>query len=136
VSSPFEAARWSLELPKRWLGEWENDIAVIYAPGGMGALQISEYQKLETEITDEDLLESIEEVPQDQATPFSAKGFVGFHYCYSDDATHWKIWLLRDADIMLFVTYNCNVADAKVEEQEVIRAVRSITPRKTCPSRG
>lgn len=134
MSSAFEAERWSLELPERWLGEWENDIAVIYAPNGVGALQISEHQKLETEVTDEDLLGFIEKIRRDQATPFFTKGFVGFHYCYTDDATDWKIWLLRDADIMLFVTYNCNVADAKVEEQEVIRAIRSITPCKPCRS--
>ena len=129
MSGVFEAESWRINLPKKWSGEWHDDIATIYDPDGVGALQISEHQNLETDVTDEDLLDFIEEVPADQTTPFSAIGFVGLHYRYVEDATHWEKWLLRHADVMLFATYNCDIADSEIEKRKVFAAVGSISPR-------
>lgn len=124
----FGSERWSILLPKGWRGTWEGDVAGIYHPNGVGALQISGYQKLE-EVTDEDLLMLIQEVPKEQATAFSTARFVGFHISYVEGASHWETWFLRHADLMLYVTYNCAVADAGIEQQSVLTAVRSIMPR-------
>ena len=55
--------------------------------------------------------------------------FSGFEICFEDQEASWRHWYLRSDDIMLFATYNCSIADVRVEDAVVDAVLTNLRRR-------
>ena len=128
MENTLSTSLWKLILRPQWEGELDEDCATACRPGGVGALQLSAYQKDNGAVTDDDLLEfASESVPTDTlAQPVRLGAFSGLSYRYLEGATVWRRWFLRAGRTLLFVTYNCDQGAADVETDDVDLTLHSL----------
>ncbi|MCK5943910.1 MAG: hypothetical protein KAI24_18140 [Planctomycetes bacterium] len=129
MATRFGTQSWDLAVPDGWEASHGEDCATLVGPTEVGALQISAAFK-DSEVLDDDLRDFASEHLDAGATPHacSAGDFTGFEICFSDGETFWRQWFLRHARQMLFVTYNCSVAERGVEDglvEEILASLRS-----------
>lgn len=107
---------WEMMLPDDWEYEEEDESVVLFHPEGPGVLQISA-GKYQDQVSEQDLAEMAHEHLEAGAIPQNVElgDFDGMEINYSDDEQYWREWYLGCDNVMLFITYNCNIED---EEQE------------------
>ena len=119
--NPYKQRNWELDLPALWVCEFDDNIHTFFSPESYGVLQISEYSKDTEIITNEDLFDLIE--LEDEAIKhlkeITIDNFRGFQLRFSEDDTFWTNWWLIKKNILLFITYNCELID-KDKESDVI----------------
>lgn len=120
---------WSMTPPKGWEHEAEDALDTFFDPDGVGALQISSMTKSSGDVSDADLLESIDDmkladVPRHAAPHGSFSGYTlkkDF-----DDGQSGQYWFLRAGPLLLFATYFCAKEDAGRETRAVKQALDSL----------
>jgi hypothetical protein len=120
---------WSIQPPKGWEHEAEDALDTFADPDGAGALQISSMTKSSGDVTDADLVESIEDMKlADVARATTAHGpFVGYTLREEhDDGQAGQYWFLRAGPLLLFVTYFCAKDDVGREAAAVKKALDSL----------
>lgn len=119
---------WSIQPPAGWEHEAEDTLDTFADPDGVGALQISSMTKSSGDVTDADLIESIEDMKlADGAREAAAHGpFVGYTLRQEEDAQAGQYWFLRAGAVLLFVTYFCAKEDAGREAAAVKKALDSL----------
>lgn len=129
VSRAVAARAWSLDVPKGWEHEAEDTLDTFFDPDGVGALQISSMTKSGGDVTDAELVESIEDMkladrPRKAAAfgPFAGYALEKVH----DDGQAGRYWFLRAGPVMLFATYFCDKRDIGKEAAIVARALNSL----------
>lgn len=120
----YESSDWSLEVPAGWQHKSEEACTTFEHPGGVGAFQVSSYRK-DDAATDDDLREFAGEIP---LAEISNGRLTGFRTRFSEDDTFWTMWWLRAGCQMIFVSYNCPVADRGQEDAEINSMIESLTP--------
>ena len=108
---------WQISLPDDWLIETEDDCQSIYHPDGAGMLEIS--ASLQPEPLTQDDLKAIasEHLETGATTEDTLIGnFSGFELTYEDEDVFWREWYLKHDNLLLFITYNCDLADEEKEE--------------------
>jgi hypothetical protein len=117
---------WAIDLADGWEARREEHCVTICHSEGVGALQISAFQKLKGNVTKDDLLDAADLDAQIQKHLGERKwgDFEGLQLVYSADDTFWRKWWLAAGKTMVFVTYNCELKDQGVE-REVINAMVS-----------
>jgi hypothetical protein len=121
----YESTDWSLEVPDGWRDEQDESCTTFCGPEEVGAFQVSSYRK-EDAVTDADLREFAGEIP---LATVSLARLTGFRTRFSDGETFWTKWWLRAGRQMIFVTYNCALADRGREDAEVALMLESMTPQ-------
>lgn len=121
----YESTDWSLEVPEGWSHEFDDECTTFEHPQGVGAFQVSSYRK-DGPITDDDLREFAGEIP---LAAVSFGRLAGFRTRFSEDDTFWTKWWLRAGHQMIYVTYNCSLADRGLEDAEVSAMIESLTPK-------
>jgi hypothetical protein len=121
----YESTDWSLEVPESWGREPEQDCTTFTHPQGAGAFQVSSYRK-DAPVTDEDLREFAGEIP---LVAVSFGRLTGFRTRFAEDDRFWTKWWLRAGGQMIYVTYNCSLADRGREDAEVRSMMESLTPK-------
>lgn len=108
---------WALKLASGWTGRSEDDAEVLYHPGGAGALRISAARK-DDPVTDEDLQGFAAQHPEEgaQVDEVICGEFRGFRYTLEGESVLVQQWFLRSGTLALFLTYNCDLAQAGEEE--------------------
>lgn len=125
-----KAARsWSIDVPAGWEHEAEDTLDTFFDPDGVGALQISSLTKGSGDVTDADLVESIEDMkladrPRAEAAlgPFTGYTLEKTH----EDGQAGRYWFLRAGPLLLFVTYFCEKQDAGKEAGIVAKALSTL----------
>jgi hypothetical protein len=120
---------WSITPPKGWERESEDTLDTFFDPDGVGALQISSMTKSSGDVTDADLVESIDDmkladVPRAKATHGAFTGYAlkkDF-----DDGQSGQYWFLRAGPVLLFATYFCPKQDVGREQGLVRKALESL----------
>jgi hypothetical protein len=104
----FDGAWWELTLPEDWEAQHEIECSSMFSPLRLSALQVSAARK-ETPVDADDLLEFAQEHigAGAQTTEVALGEFEGFTFRSADEDLDWRHWYLRNADVALFVTYNC-----------------------------
>lgn len=121
-----------VEYPVDWAVEESEDLVTIYLPEtGIGALQISAFrtpgqqdtrQVLSEYLSDQGLLVNDATIVVQQDGP---KMVSSFNYVEAD--SYWLVWVISQGSHLLFVTYNCEVANKEQELQSVLGMVNSIS---------
>ncbi len=107
---------WSINLPKGWQVEDEEECTLIYHPEGVGAFQITAFHKESGDITEEDLIDFSEGV---DLLPVEFKHLEGFENIEVEDDAYICNWWLRKGKDFAFVTYACDSNEQAVEAKEV-----------------
>lgn len=120
---------WSIDVPAGWEHEAEETLDTFFDPDGVGALQISSLTKSDGDVTDAELLESIEDMkladqPRAATTlgPFAGYALEKVH----EDGLAGRYWFLRAGPLLLFVTYFCEKQVADTEARIVAKALGSL----------
>jgi len=118
----YQRELWSLDMPKGWTYEETGLSVAFYNPGGIGTLNVSVYRKDEL-VTDSDLRELADCV---RLSPVGACDASGFTCNVIQGNRFWIKWWLRSGNVMVFVTYNCDIQDQGTEENEIDHLISSI----------
>jgi hypothetical protein len=118
----YKGKNWSMELPEGWLSEEDQDCVTFYNHSGVGALQVSSYQKDQI-VIDDDLREFAGEVP---LANISFGPFTGFRTRFSEGEVFWIKWWLRAATRLIYLTYNCQLSHRGREDAEVQAMLQSL----------
>jgi hypothetical protein len=129
VRRALAARSWSIDVPAGWEHETEDTLDTFFDPDGVGALQISSLTKGGGDVTDAELIESIEdmklaECPRVAAAfgPFTGYALEKLH----DDGQAGRYWFLRAGPLLLFVTYFCDRQDAGKEARIVEKSLNTL----------
>jgi hypothetical protein len=129
VAARKAARSWSIDVPKGWELETEDMLDTFFDPDGVGALQVSSLTKSGGDVTDAELIESIEDMkladrPRAPAAfgPFTGYALEKVH----DDGQAGRYWFLRAGPLLLFVTYFCDKQDAGKEARIVAKALSTL----------
>lgn len=100
----------------------------MFADADRGALQVSAYRNEEEDVSDEDLQAfASEHVDGDLALePTVIGAFDGYCVSYEEGDSWWSEWFGRNGRVLLYVTYNCAVADQGEEFAEVEEILESL----------
>ena len=116
----------SFEYPIDWELEQESNVLSLYNfHNGFGALQFSTYKtNLANNI---DISKELNEyLVNNGYKNFSVKKFDT--YCYSSAQKKdmaWEYWLFFKNNVLVFISYNCNIADIGKENETVNKIVSS-----------
>jgi hypothetical protein len=105
---------------------WQLDLAAkvdehcvtLCHPDGVGALQLSAYQRRDGKVVRKQDLLSATKLTNGQQRHLGEQDwgeFHGYQLVYAEDDTFWRRWWLANGRTFLFVTYNCDKADMEVE---------------------
>jgi hypothetical protein len=128
----FASTWWEIELTLGWTAESKEECVTITKSSEGGALQLSAYRKKDGAITREDLLD-VSECDDEMQCHLQEKTwgeFAGFQLVCSEDDTFWRKWWLANGQTLLFVTYNCELANKDSEKQEISEMVGTLKARK------
>jgi|MudIll2142460700_1097286.scaffolds.fasta_scaffold860888_1 hypothetical protein len=112
-----------------WEAETDEYCATVCHPDGVGALQLSSFQKQDgTLISRDDLLKATQ--LSEETIPHLAEqvwgDFHGFQLVYSEEETFWRRWWLSNGSTLAFVTYNCGLQDSEVELEPVNKMLATL----------
>ena len=118
--------------PPGWRAQEDKECATFSHPGGGGALQISSARKGAGSITVDDLREFAEPElpPAVNLEPVVVGVFEGLHASFSRDHIHWDRWWLRNATLMIYVTYSCPEGVTSLPDTAVRRALATLEPNR------
>lgn len=112
--------RWSIEILLGWEWSVDPECLSISKSDGIGSLQISGAVKDLGSVTAEDLLSMVDgPAAAADSVALSAGAFSGRSWSYDETDTRWRKWALGAGNLLLFVTYNCALAEAGIEDAEV-----------------
>jgi hypothetical protein len=124
--SKLSGETWELTLADKWQAEANEDCITITHPQGVGALQISAFQKKHGQLISlEELQWQVIEhspIPQSHLAKLQEQQwgqFSDLQVIYAMQGTFWRKWWLRHANTLLFVTYNCEQKSDSVETAAV-----------------
>ena len=109
---------WQLDLALNWEAEVNEQCVTLFHPDGVGALQLSAYQKPNQALVQKDDLLSATKLDPERYRHLGEQDwgeFHGYQLVYAVDDTFWRRWWLANGPTFLFVTYNCDKADMDAE---------------------
>lgn len=125
------AGWWVVEYPTDWCVDESEDPVTFYRPEiGVCALQISSFRTPGQQDTRQVLSEylSDQDVPVSETTigvqQDGPKTVCSCNYLAGD--TYWHVWVISQGSQLLFVTYNCEVADKGQELDRVLGIISSV----------
>jgi len=119
----ISSSQWyELLLPDGWTGKEEKDCtSFLNSSYGVGAIQISAFPfpveskaKGDTILRDY-LIDRSVDINETIVEYTENKGISIAKYHYISNNIFWYIWVLSKINILLFVTYNCNLKDKNAE---------------------
>jgi hypothetical protein len=129
IAARKSARSWAFDVPPGWEHEAEDTLDTFFDPDGVGALQFSSLTKTSGDVTDADLVESIEDMKL-QGVPRAAVSFGSFTGVAltkeHDDGQVGQYWFLRAGRVLLFATYFCDRQDIGRETRTVTKALQTL----------
>lgn len=113
----LEAGDWSLLIADEWVAEQDEDSILIGDRDGVGCLEISQLRREHGAFSDADLDELME--AGHRATAVSYGNFQGRLTRFEEDDAALRQWCLYTADLLLYITYSCDVANAGLDDGAV-----------------
>jgi hypothetical protein len=109
-------------MPEGWTYQEAGQSVAFFNPDGVGAFHVSAYQK-DVPVTDSDLREFAGSARLSAASTGNATGFAS-KLVQGDK--FWMKWWLRSANVMVHVTYNCDIENQGTEDGQIDHLVSSI----------
>lgn len=113
----FTTEFWQVNLPDNWQHEHDAGSEVVFDPEGFGELQLST-SVFDSPVSRDHLYElaaeHLDAAAEEEEVEFG--DFSGISFEYETDDEFWQEWYLMSGNIMLFVTYACDLGE---EENEI-----------------
>lgn len=112
---------WLLDLPDEWEAEQDEETIVIGDEDGVGALEI-------TTLTHESSYADFSDIQAlaKQIVPVTTPGqtitlgrMPGLYFQYEEDGDAVREWLVTDGEVLLLVTYSCDVENSGLDDGTV-----------------
>ncbi|VAW96483.1 hypothetical protein MNBD_GAMMA21-1030 [hydrothermal vent metagenome] len=114
---------WQVTVPESWNIESEDEMTSMYDPDGMGTLVISsvvEDEAIGDEYIEDLVIEHLDAGAELHHEVFGP--FTGVGCCFEADGDYWCEWYLCHENMLLFVTYNCDL-ESEGEEDDLIESI-------------
>lgn len=124
----YTSQYWRVDLPVGWQAEEEEGAVCLFHPDSNGTLTISETRE-QQDISDEYMEDLLTDHLDAGAELFDVEfdSFSGVTCCYDDDDEYWCEWYLRAGPVLLFITYNCPLAEEGAEDDVIESILESLT---------
>ena len=124
----YTTENWKLELAENWEGELDEDIHLLYHPDGVGCIQISGYLKEDNKITRNEIIELTDLDKEEQAylKEYETGNFHGVQFVYSEGDIFWRKYWLANDNLLLFITYNCELNDKEIEVKVIKEMLKTL----------
>jgi len=125
----IQSELWQLTIPDSWTSESEDDMTHLYDPeSSSGSLIISTI--VEDEPISDDYIEELVAEHLDAGADLIHEvygPFTGVGCCFELDDDYWCEWYLCLDNILLYITYNCDLSDEGEEDDLIDGILESLT---------
>ena len=107
----LETNWWSISLPDEWIAERDEEAIIIFDEDDVGTIQLTDLKREDGDASQEDLFELAEELIEQgiKHVPAAMGDFVGIRFEYEEDDVFVIEWFLRCEDLVLLVSYDCDL---------------------------
>ena len=112
---------WLIDLPDEWEAEQDDETIVIGDEDGIGALEITTLTREGSDADFNDISGLAKQiVPVDSAgQPVKLADMSGLYFQYQEEGDAVREWLVTDGEILLLITYSCDVENAGLDDGTV-----------------
>ncbi|WP_101756567.1 hypothetical protein [Oceanicoccus sp. KOV_DT_Chl] len=116
-----ETQWWVLELPDEWQAEQDEETIIITDEDAVGEIAITTLQKDDGIVDDSELKEYAEDIELDYGPGIAVEvsDLEGVYYCYQQEGEAIREWYLRYEDLLVLITYVCDVSNAGMDDGAV-----------------
>ena len=116
-----ESQWWIIELPDEWEAEQDDETILISDEDGVGEIAITTLQKENGPVDDSELRLYTEDIESQcgRGQVVELFGLNGYYYSYQDDGDALREWYLRGDDLLLLITYSCDLENAGMDDSAV-----------------
>ncbi len=116
-----ESQWWIIELPDEWEAEQDEETILISDEDGVGEIAITTLQKESGSVDDSELRLYTEDIEAKFGKGHEVElfGLSGYYYSYQDDGDALREWYLRGDDLLLLITYSCDLDNAGMDDSAV-----------------
>ena len=116
-----ESQWWIIELPDEWEAEQDDETILISDEDGVGEIAITTLQKENGPVNDSELRLYTEDIESQfgRGQVVELFGLNGYYYSYQDDGDALREWYLRGDDLLLLITYSCDLENAGMDDSAV-----------------
>ena len=134
-----ESQWWIIELPDEWQAEQEDDAIVIADEDGVGEIVITTLQKEVGTVSDDELQQYAEDVASQfgNGLPIEVAEARGYYFCFQEGGDAVREWYLRANDLLILVTYCCDVDNAGMDDgavDEILSTLYIKLPEEQTPA--
>ena len=115
--SVLESQWWMLELPDEWQASQEEEMIIITDQDGVGEIVITTLEKEEGDVSERELRSFTEELGDGSSV--SVSGMDGYYYAYQEDNDALREWYLKADNLLIFITYACDLENAGMDDGAV-----------------
>jgi hypothetical protein len=112
---------WLLDLPEEWEAEQDDETIVIGDEDGVGALEITTLTREESDVDFSDIAALAKQIVPVEAggKPVALAGMSGLYFQYQEEGDAVREWLVTDGEILLLITYSCDIENAGLDDATV-----------------
>jgi hypothetical protein len=112
---------WLLDLPDEWEAEQDDETIVIGDEDGVGALEITTLTRENADADFSDLSALAEQIVpvSSPGKPVTLGGMAGLYFQYQEEGDAVREWLLSDGEILLLITYSCDIENGGLDDATV-----------------
>ena len=117
----METEWWILELPEEWQAEQDEETIIITDDDAVGEIAITTLKKDGDLVDDAELKAYAEDIEQQHGagSAVEVSELQGFYYAYREDDEAIREWYLRCDDLLVLITYVCDVSNAGMDDSAV-----------------
>jgi hypothetical protein len=112
---------WLLDLPDEWEAEQDDETIVIGDEDGVGALEITTLTRDQADADFSDISALAKQIVpvETGGKPVALAGMSGLYYQYQEEGDAVREWLITDGEILLLITYSCDIENAGLDDATV-----------------
>ncbi len=117
----LETDHWCLLLPPEWWADNDDDVVRVVDTDEVGELEITTLCKAVGPITAAEVATMASSESPEIATWESASvgAFTGVYGTFQEDEAHIREWYVSAGQVLLYITYICDVADAGMDDAAI-----------------
>ncbi len=116
-----ESQWWIIDLPDEWEAEQDEDSILISDEDGVGEIVITTLKKESGSVDDDELLEYTVDLQHNevQGKAVTVAELQGYYFNYQDEGDAVREWYLRCDDLLVLITYSCDIENARMDDAAV-----------------
>lgn len=117
----IESQWWILELPDEWEAEQDEEIIVVSDVDGVGEIAITTLKKQAGNVDDSELREYTADLEAEYGTGETVQiaELQGYYFAYHEDGDALREWYLRADQLLVLITYVCDVSNSGMDDSVV-----------------